>query len=510
MIRHTFIDKSNTIFKGYKQNFGLNPVAELNYGKMVSRALIHFDESELCKLYEDKDLGDLSGVKHILKMTNCASQDGLPYEKQLNDGFWGVKERASSFDVIVFTVPKNWDAGRGFEFTNDFWIRNRKSASMQGCNWYDCATRNPWDTPGIYTCDELQKEIEKIKNGEESKIIIAHQHFDFGNEQFAFDITDWVNKVIKGEVINHGLCIAFTPRYELSGETTVVEHKFERPIVSVSPCKDNVKVEGTTNVIKKVKSADCNEQLYVGFFTNNTNTFFHPYVETIYEDKIQDDRAQFYIGKTNRLYFYSIVDGEFTNLDDIPVCDIDGIKYEVKQAGKGVYYALIEPSKMQMEANTIYYDKWSKIALNGQEMGDVELEFVALPSGRYFQFGAGTPMKDILVPQVSGVDDLEILPYGEVRRVIVDCRKKFTTDKKDFIDGADYRIWVSDGNREIDVIDYTPVEKSFMNNFFYLHTDDFVPGEYHVDFRIKANGETRQYKDRLKFIIRDDVTEFYR
>lgn len=509
MIKHTFIDKSTTIFKGYGQNFGLNPVAELNYGKMVSRALIHFDENELKKMYQEKELGDLSKVKHILKLTNCASQDSLPYEKELSDGLGGTKERASSFDIILFTLPKDFDAGRGFEFSNDFWVTNRKSVSTQGCNWFNSATHNPWGTPGIYSCDDLQKEIDKINDGEESNIIISYQHFDFGNEQFIFDITGWVNKVLKEEVGNHGLGLAFTPRYETSGDTKISEYNIIRPVIQVDKCLETSIVTDTTNIIKQSRTPDCTEQRYVGFFTNNTNTIFHPFLETIYENQIDDDRAQFYLGKENKLYFYSIIDGEYENLDKLPVCEIEGVQFDVHQSAKGVYFVSVAPESVQMDKYTIYYDTWSEIVYNGQEMDDVTLEFVALPYQKYFQFGAGMPMKDLLVPQVSGINDMEELPLGEKRRVIVDCRKKYTVDKKDISSRVDYRIWFSEGNREIDIIEYTPLEKTFMNNFFYLNTDDFIPGKYHVDFRVKSNGEIRQYKNKLTFIIKNNITQYY-
>ncbi len=42
----------------------------------------------------------------------------------------------------------------------------------------------------------------------------------------------------------------------------------------------------------------------VGFFTRHTQTFYEPYLLTTYDDLIQDDRNNFALGKTNRLYLY--------------------------------------------------------------------------------------------------------------------------------------------------------------------------------------------------------------
>jgi hypothetical protein len=188
-----------------------------------------------------------------------------------------------------------------------------------------------WDNEGIYTSNELSKEYTKFGNGEES-IIISRQHFDYGNENFELNITEYVNDVLNGKKINHGLCLAFSPKFE---------------------------------------TMDSNKVKYVGFFSNKTNTFFEPYLETIYNETISDDRGNFYLNKPNRLYFYATINGEPQNLDEMPICSIDDEVYEVKQATKGVYYAEITLFSTSVGPNTILYDKWRNLALNGVKMDDV-------------------------------------------------------------------------------------------------------------------------------------------
>ena len=43
MLYRTYIDKFNTIVENSELNIGINPVAELNYGKLITRMLLHFD-----------------------------------------------------------------------------------------------------------------------------------------------------------------------------------------------------------------------------------------------------------------------------------------------------------------------------------------------------------------------------------------------------------------------------------------------------------------------------------
>ena len=84
MVRHIFLDKTNTITRGSLWNTGLNPILEINYGKELSRGLIHFDVDEIGALIADGTFSDPSKLACTLKMTNCASVDGLPYDKEIH------------------------------------------------------------------------------------------------------------------------------------------------------------------------------------------------------------------------------------------------------------------------------------------------------------------------------------------------------------------------------------------------------------------------------------------
>ena len=310
--------------------------------------------------------------------------------------------------------------------------------------------------------------MAKFENGEKS-IIIDKQRFEFGNENMDMNITDYVIDVINGAP-NYGIGIMFAPMYE------------------------------------QMKTVN---QQYVGFFTDKTNTFFHPYIEVEYKEYISDDRENFSVGKTNRLYFYSLVDGIPTNLDELPHCDVDGLSYEVKQATKGVYYAEIKASKDIMESGTIGYDNWSNLALNGEIFDDVEMEFEVKPSSNFIKLGSDSSDKNSLVPCLSGINDAEKLNRGEVREVEVDFRKKYTSDKKELVNGAEFRLYVKDATREITVIDYQPVEKGFLNNFFIVHTEDLIPNEYYVDIKVNQGREVKYFKNALRFTVVSDVTKRY-
>ena len=112
IVTHTFLNKTNTIYKNSDINVGLNPICSLFYGKETSRVLLNFDINNIKKLIEDKTYPDISKLHHKLKMFNCADVRidtiNLPF-KSAN------AERAQSFDLELRPINKEWDNGRGFD-----------------------------------------------------------------------------------------------------------------------------------------------------------------------------------------------------------------------------------------------------------------------------------------------------------------------------------------------------------------------------------------------------------
>lgn len=474
IVTHTFISKSNTIIKDSVASVGLNPILELNYGKMLTRGLIYFDHTKVQKMVEDKIYPDISKLRHVLKMKNAGSIDDKHINRiYLDSNGDYYKQRTSSFDLIYFLIPNDWDEGKGFDYKQDLNLRNHRAYSWRGCNWYQYQTYCKWENEGIYSTDKLSKELDLFtsKNGNQSNIIIGYQHFDKGNESIEFDITETFNKFITGELCNYGIGIAFSPQYE------------------------NKNTELTQ---------------YVGFFTSHTHSFFEPYVETTYNETIEDDRADFYLDKSNKLYFYSIVGGKYANLDEFPTCMVNDTSYEVKQATKGVYYIDIEVPSSSYEDNTMLYDVWSNIKYKGKSFPNVELEFVTKSSNDYYQFGIPSSKQETeLIPTLYGIKYKEVIKRGDIRKINVDCRIPYTTDQDRNNNYIEYRLYILSGEKQIDVIDWQKVEKGYNENYFFINTNELLPSRYYIDIRINVNMELFNYQKVLEFDIADNITEYY-
>ena len=496
MVYKTYIEKANTIISGSKINTGLNPIQELVYGRdtIVSRALIYFDHTKVKKLIDDGIMIDKTKMRHTLHITNAGSIDMTQLHhcetSSINEN---KKIRAVSFDLIFFLIPKPWDRGKGFNYSKTYLnfgyysptpIDPKRLVSEDGCNWFQRQNGLNWDEEGIYTNDTLSKEYDKWAASEES-IIIGRQHFDYGNENINFDITDVFNKFLDGELDNYGIGIAFSPLLEAS---------------------------------------DSEYENYIGLLSDKTNTFFEPFVETRYDDIVSDDRSNFVLNKKNRLYLYCTIGEHLEDLDKLPTVTITNSDDEVIKAkdgtlmqdieatkfAKGIYYIDVLLSKSDFEVDTMLYDTWDGIVYQGVDLDAVELDFTLKDTPNYFNIGNSMEADNITYnPSISGIKEKEQIKRGDIRKLIVNGRPSYSYNTYELIDGMDIRLYVKDGTREIDVIEWDRVNKSFTNNFYVIDTNILIPQRYYVDVRIKYGMNSIIHHDVLSFDIVDDLNNKY-
>ena len=547
MVYKTYISKFDTIISNSKLNTGLNPISELVYGRdlIVSRALLYFDHTKVKKLMEDGIMGDMSKMKHTLYITNAGSLDFTQLHhcetSTINDN---TKIRAVSFDLIYFLIPKEWDRGKGFDYSknflnSDFYSRTpadpTRLISTDGCNWFQRMNGLPWDNGekdnlteeqieeitddyleevgvetvddlteeqkeelkkrledarepkyanGIYSNDKLSKEYDKFAAGEES-IVFARQHFDVGNENLNIDITDIFNKFLTGELENYGIAIAYSPMLEIT------ESAFEN---------------------------------YLGLLTDKTNTFFEPFVETRYTDVVSDDRSNFVLSKNNKLYLYCTIGDTLQDLDQNPTVTITNGDEEVitdsegnemrdipsiKQS-RGIYYIDIRLNASDFETDTMLYDTWGGIVYQGTELEDVELDFTLKSTPNYFNIGNSLNSTNVtFTPSITGIKEKEQIKRGDVRKLIINAKPSYTVNTSQLVDNLAIRLYIKDGTREIDVIEWDGINKAFSENFYIIDTNILIPQRYFVDVRITYGLNTIIHHDVLSFDIVDDLNNKY-
>jgi hypothetical protein len=466
MVLRTFFDKTNTIVYNDYTNTGRNPIAQLFYGgsdglNTYSRLLFHFDESRLINYYTGGTFTDLNKVKHILKLTNTSSFD----KSLLNTSYDGIYNRSSSFDLIVFPVNQIWDEGVGYDYTNGSNLINGDLAvSTLPSNWFYSQSGIYWDNGG------------GTFSGSPSEMIIATQHFDAGNENMEVDVTDFVNGILTGNT-NYGMGIAYSYAFEQTSTPQIQ---------------------------------------YVGFFTRHTQTAYEPYIETRYENYIQDDRNNFFLDKINKLYLYVNLAGNPTNLDTLPTVTVydnyGGIfsaytSSDVNHITKGVYSIdLLIPTNTSFSDGMLLNDVWGNILINGISRPDIKLSFELMDSWKYYNLGSSDSLPKQVAVTVSGIYANEKIKRGDIRKVIVSTRIPYTVNQTQVITGLKYRLYVTEGQNELTIVDYEQIEMTSNSNYFLIDTQSLLPNTYYVDIKVESNLEIITLSNVLNFDITSQST----
>ncbi len=458
MVVRTYFSKNNTIASNTTANTGLNPIAQLFYGgigasNQYSRFIFDIDTTRLIDLYTGQTFTDLTKLKHTLRLTNTSSFD----TSLLNGTFQGMAQ-ASSFDLILFKIQQPWDNGVGYDYSTCDVLVGSCSFSTGPSNWMFSQTGVIWSGgSGVYS-------------GTSSAITITSQHFDKGNENIEMDITDYVNGILTGDT-NYGLGIAFSGTLEAT-------------------------------------EASCLQ--YVGFYTNNTQTFYEPYVETIYSNHITDDRNNFFLDKPNKLYLYVNLAGNPTNLDTLPTVQIqdnDGVVYTsytstaVTHVTLGVYSIDIMIPTSSNGEGTLYNDIWSGITIGGVSRPDITLNFELKDSLGYYNIGDNDGLPKEVGISIGGLKNQEKIKRGDLRKVIVSARIPYTVEQTQNISDLQYRLYVSEGANELTVVDFQPIEMA--NNYYYflLDTESLIPNTYYLDVLVTSNQQTTTLKNVVQFSI---------
>ncbi len=486
----SYFSKNNTVVTKDSVNTARNPITELFYGKEpISSCKYTGVSADTCggrtgytsdnsgrfsRFIFDLNVDDLiskvnsgcvnlsggTGTTHTLKMTNTSLFDKTLLNDKLIDG----KRRASSFTLLLFRSSGiTWDEGVGYDYQpvgGRFEPEFDESYGTRPSNWYSATTLTPWTYEGIYN-----------NNNNASFTVVNSQNFDQGNENISMDITNEINDRLTGGTPNTGITygIAYTGTLEnLTGLT---------------------------------------ESYSVGFFTRHTQTFYEPYLETSYDDYIGDDRERFYINKTNRIFLYTNTLGNPNNLDILPqvtIYDCDDVVYTSMTATNltcGVYYVEFSVTGETYGTPSIFTDTWSSLKMGGNSLDNISNEFTLLAADNYYQMGPESQIPKDYAFSIDGIKLDEKLVAGETRKVFVSTRVPYTVNQNVVIDGIEYRIYVRQGNTEVETHPWAKVNRTFNQNYFLINTEDMIPNEYYIDVKAISNQKVNIYRNITKFQV---------
>jgi hypothetical protein len=492
----TYFDKDTVIIRNSCVNTGRNPIVELFHGGSnnvsdlkYSRYLFNIDLTDIQTKLTNKQL-NIDNITHKINLTNTSCFDEQLYCKTYCGSFGDVK-RATAFDLIFFKIPEEWDEGNGYDYVETKAVCDTadKAFCEGASNWLDRQTNEPWLEEGVYEGDPTLY-LGGDTGGTPTNLVLHKEHFDHGNENICVDLTTYINSILStgGTEVNLGIA-------------------FDYP-EEVAPQQDIC---------------------YTGFFSRDTNTVYEPYLETSFDDTIKDDRDNFFLNKSNRLYLYVNAGGEATNasISGVTIYDQDDNIYltipssGITQTTTGVYYVeftVTGDSSNNICGNTLFRDTWNDVTIDGNNLGDIDLEFVTKESSKYYKIGStnaamanGLGVGDASHQSIyeyalsfEGIKRQEKVKRGDTRKISVQTRIPFKIDQTETIGKLYYRLYIKEGTTHIDYIDWQLVNKTPDGNYFLLDTSWLIPNDYFIEFKLESGNEIRTYEDIINFEIVDE------
>ena len=459
----SYFEKNNTIIKNSQVNTAKNPTTEIFYGSGFSKFIFKLDLNDLESKVTSGDLVVTTGTTHTLHLTNTIFGDeGLKGQNRSTS-----RDRSTSFDLILFKISEFWDEGIGFDYEDsgyDYTMGNH-TFDERPSNWFNRTTLNEWTSQGVYASNPD---------------IITAIHFDNGNEDINVDITEYVNGLIlpSGTTIgnitytggtNHGLGLAFAVLYQ-----------------DLTPEVDQS----------------------VAFFTKYTQTFYEPYLESYFEDRILDNRHNFIEKVNQNLYLYVTKGTNFYDLDETPTVDIlDSTITEIlgltnlstTKIKKGVYKVTFGIDGVICDGRKFFYDKWKNLSIDGVSISDVTQKFIPKPYNSQYTIGENQTELQRYSIQFFGIKQNEKIIRGENRKVTVTMRS-IDYPKSVLFNEIYYRMFIKEGNTNVTIHDWTLIDTTNENSFT-LDTSIYIPREYFIEIKGKTHTEEIFYDEHIKFEI---------
>ena len=458
MIFRSYFKKQATLIRNSYTNSSRNPVIELSYGgssnsatTYVSRYVFNVDLDFLKSKITSNTINQTTIQSHFLKIKNCIS---------LNDGYIGIdfitSKRASGFDLSFIKLNESFDEGTGYDYIYNDRQYREVELNKSSANWYN--KKNPqitWSQPGVFT---------GTTNNISSSTILTTQRFEIGNEDIEIDITDYINGILFSSQTNNGICIAYSANTEILTSTT-------------------------KNVVT--------------FFSKYTQTFFEPFLETTYNDRVNDDLCCMNFDVQNDFFLISqnaisqVNSFEILDSNDTIVTSFTSGFTQLNNFNYKINYTIDSGNYQDKE---IFTYKW--YYTQNQKSKVLEKQFniskIDLNDGISLTYGT-----EVFI-NVLGIKQYEnISKKVGVKRIIFKAKRLIETRiLKNIIGDIEFRIYVNQGKNQIDVIPFTKASK--VNNEYFTEIDFswFISHDYTIEVRgLDKNGVQYPNTNYVKFRI---------
>ena len=457
MILRSYFKKQATLIRNSFTNSSRNPVFELSYGgttnsatTYVSRYIFNIDLDNLISKISSNTINQNTVQSHVLKVKNCIS---------MNDGYIGVdlitSKRASGFDLAFVKLNEAFDEGTGYDYIyNDAQYREVE-LNKSSANWYN--RRNPqitWSQSGIFT---------GTTNNLSASTILGSQRFEIGNEDIQIDITNYVNGILFSGNPNNGVAIVYSANTEI-----------------------------LTSITKNV----------VTFFSKYTQTFFEPFVETTYNDRVNDELCCMNFDVPNDFFFVS--QSPISAATKFEIIDSNDLVYSsitsFTQLNNFNYKVSATIDSANYQDQEIFTSKWYYIQYGKYKVLEKQFNIskIDLNDGSTLTYGT-----EVFI-NVLGIKSNEIITKKVgIKRLIFKAKRLIETRiLKNIVGDIEFRIYVNQGNNQIDIIPFTKASKVNDEYFTEIDFSWFISHDYTIEIRaLDKNGVQYPNTNYVKFRV---------
>jgi len=462
----SYFSKNNTLIGNNLTNNSQNPVTEISYGTLneqPTRFIFDIDLTDLINKINSGEIIPTTGMTHTLHMTNTISYAPQYLGKK---SYSNNIDRATSFDLELYSLDEDWDEGSGYDFIyNDTLLAN---AQIEASNWKDRKTGVEWAVAGAYESGTTQ-------------IITTGQTFQKGNENLNIDITPYVNQRLSEMGVSG-----------LTGTTGYTGTSFGLMVKFPDELEE---------MLTEFREA-------VAFHAKNTNTWYEPFIETVVDDTVTDDRNYFYLDKDNDLYLYVNVGGIEQDIDvaSVDIYDSEDVLIDtltgdsIVNVSKGIYKVSLNVDSDTYPDAVIFRDEWN-LVINGREIQHAN-SFYLISQHKYYTFDQPVGIEfDNYFFYFWGIGEGENITAGNVRKVKLTIKELYPNQNNFVPLELEYRLFTTVGEKyEIDVIPFTKVNRTSAGYDFNLDTSWLIPQTYKLQIRMK-NGNYYENKQTLSFNV---------
>ena len=293
--------------------------------------------------------------------------------------------------------------------------------------------------------------------------ILTTQRFEIGNEDIEVDITNYVNGILFSGQPNNGICIAYSANTE-----------------SLTPLTKNV----------------------VTFFSKYTQTFFEPFLETSYDDRVNDELCCMNFDLPNDFFFIS--QSPISSVSKFEIIDSnDEIIYTSSaftQLNNFNYKTEYNIDSANYQDREIFTYRWYYVQ-NGKNKvleKDFNISKIDLNDGTSLTYGT-----EVFI-NVLGIKSNEIVTkkVGLKRLIFKPKRLIQTKILKNIVGDIEFRIYVNQGKNQIDVIPFTKASKVNDEYFTEIDFSWFISHDYAIEIRaLDKNGVQYPNTNYVKFRV---------